>query len=1046
MKVRRLLNLIPFCLIQFIISSLLCAQNTMLRFEHLTINEGLSQNRVNCILQDREGFLWIGTNEGLNRYDGYEFHTFEKGSDSKEKLSDDFIHCIYEDRFGNILVGTGSDGLNIYYKSSNQFAHCRTDSAAEIRLPNSTIRGILEDKTGYLWIATPSSIERIDRQTGKVRSYVPDHLKHNSSAYINIGAFMADSSNNLWIGTGGAGLCCFNTGSETFKYFKNIPGNTTTISNNDIRALYKDSQGNFWVGTYTGGFNLFDVKKNVFTNFYPDPKSPESLTVMTILEDGKGSLWLGTRNGVYQFNITTHKFIHSAHDLYNPYSLGQNSVLVIFKDNKGDFWFGTKNGLDFLKTSNMVFSHYRPDDREGQGLNQGLVTDIFEDSSGDIWFGTSERGLNRLNRKTGKFSYYLHDPNDPTSIGSNNVNVIIEDKPGKYWIGTFQGGLNYYDKGKDCFFRYKLRPDEPLVFQPSIETLYLDQKNGLWVGSAEFGLARFDKKSKTFIPFQLDDPGPDPMVRRMIDYGQDKILAGGNNCRIFIIDRITRDCRTIRVPTNHYNTLINSILSDEEGNIWIATSGSGLIFYDISRNSFQVFRREDGLPNNHILTLLKDDSGNLWIGTINGLSKFNPRSKIFTNYFKQNGLISNQFNSAAYKTKSGELLFGTIAGAVSFFPEKIVEHLYTAPIVLTNFTIFNKPVTIGGKNPILAKYINEAEAINLSYKEAAFTFTYAALDFTASELIQYAYIMEGFETEWNYVGNRRFATYTNLNPGSYTFKVKATNGQGVWNDQIKSIKVFIAPPFWETWWFKLIVVGILICISWFAVNYLKQKRDLLKATSLANLTQLKLLRNQMNPHFLLNTFSAIRALVLVDNKHAWKMISQLSDYFRYVLLNYNKIEASLNDEIEAAKNYINIQKILNESLKISFKSNEAAKNCIVPAFLFQPLIENAIKHGHETISSKVTIAVHLSYLDGILSIDVSNTGKLEEPKGKKAKDDKAHGTSIMNISKRLALMFDDRYSFKLFEEDGMVHAKIVINYEKKLHKRKSITDLSPVQT
>ena len=475
MTVRQLISLIPVFLIQICLSSLLWAQNTALRFEHLTINEGLSQNRVNCILQDRDGFLWIGTNEGLNRYDGYEFHTFEKGTDSNEKLSDDFIQCIYEDRFGNILVGTGSDGLNIYYKSSNQFAHCRTDSAAEIRLPISTIRGILEDKNGYLWIASPTTIERIDRQTGDVRSYIPDHIQYGTSFYTNISAFMMDSSNNLWIGTAGAGLCCFNTESETFSYFGNLPGDNTSISDNDIRALYKDSQGNFWIGTYNGGFNLFDVEKKLFTKFYPDPKSPESLTVRTIMEDGEGSLWLGTRNGVYRFNIRTHEFLHSAHDLYNPYSLGQNSVQVIFKDNKGDFWFGTKNGLDFLKTSNMVFSHYRPDDRDGRGLNQGLVTDIFEDSFEDIWFGTSERGLNRLNRKTGKFTYYLHNPNDPSSIGSNNVNVIIEDKPGKYWIGTFQGGLNYYDSERDRFFRYKLRPDEPLVFQPSIEFVKINK-------------------------------------------------------------------------------------------------------------------------------------------------------------------------------------------------------------------------------------------------------------------------------------------------------------------------------------------------------------------------------------------------------------------------------------------------------------------------------------------------------------------------------------------------------------------------------------------
>jgi ligand-binding sensor domain-containing protein len=1032
MKISAQLRFVLICVLQLAGSGLIPAQNQELRFEHLTIENGLSQNRINCILQDRDGFMWIGTNEGLNKYDGYEFYQFEKGRGSKDKLSDDFIHCIYEDRSGNILVGTGSDGLNIYDKYSKQFTHCRSDSEAEIQIPSTNIRGILEDKNGILWIATVSSIEMIDRQNKTVRSYIPDHLQHPSSAFINVSSFMIDKYNHLWIGTAGAGLCHFNTDTKTFKYYQHNPDEATSISDNDVRALYTDSEGNFWIGTYNGGLNLFDTENNLFRRFLPDPKLLESLTVRAILDNGEGSLWIGTRNGLYQFNKITRQFIlHSAHDLHNPYSLSQNSIQVIFKDNKGDFWFGTKGGISYLKTSNMVFSHYRPDERNRQGLNQGLVTDIFEDSYGDIWFGTGEGGLNRLDRKTGRFAYYIHDPNNPASLGSNNVNVIIEDKPGTYWIGTFQGGLNYFDRKTNRFIRYKLNPDEPLVFQPSIESLYLDKNGDLWMGANELGLQRFDRKKKRFIPFELSDPGPNPIVRRMIDYGEGKILAGGNNSRIFIIDTATSDCRTIKLPTNNEETLVNGILSDSEGNIWIATSGSGLLFYNKSQNSFKFFTREDGLPNNIIQIMLKDDSQNLWLGTINGLSKFNPATKIFKNYYKETGLITNQFNSAAFRTRAGELFMGSIKGAISFFPEAIIEHRYTAPIVFNDFTIFNKPVAIGGKSPVLRKNVNDAQVIDLSYKETVFTFSYAALDFTASDLIQYAYIMEGFETNWNYVGNRRFATYTNLNPGTYTFMVKATNGHGIWNEQVKSIKVLISPPFWDTWWFKLIIIGMFFCISWFIVNYYKQKRDLLKATSLANFTQLKLLRNQMNPHFLLNTFSAIRALVLVDNQHAWKMISQLSDYFRYVLLNYNKIESSLNDEIEAAKNYINIQKILNESLKISFRSDEAARKCIVPAFLFQPLIENAIKHGHETSSSEVIIKVELRYVDGILYIDVSNTGRLVESGEKRKKEDKVHGTSITNIKNRLALMFDDQFSFNLYEEQGMVHAKIEINYAKK---------------
>jgi hypothetical protein len=299
------------------------------------------------------------------------------------------------------------------------------------------------------------------------------------------------------------------------------------------------------------------------------------------------------------------------------------------------------------------------------------------------------------------------------------------------------------------------------------------------------------------------------------------------------------------------------------------------------------------------------------------------------------------------------------------------------PVLFTDFKIFNKPVGIGGEHPVLKKNIVEANEIHLSYKHSIFTFTYAALDFSFNNQTQYAFIMDGFEKEWNYVGNRRFATYSNLDPGTYTFKVKATNNPVKWPDQFSSIKIMITPPFWEEWWFRFIVIVVMLLIIRHFINHQRQKRNLLKATSLANLTQLKLLRNQMNPHFLLNAFSVIRALVLVDKKKAWKSISDLSDYFRYVLLKYNKVEDTLNDEIEAARNYINIQRMLKESLKVTFNVDEAARQCIVPAFIFQPLIENAIKYGRQDKSGNLKINIGLKYNNDILKIDVSNTGKLK---------------------------------------------------------------------
>ena len=290
--------------------------------------------------------------------------------------------------------------------------------------------------------------------------------------------------------------------------------------------------------------------------------------------------------------------------------------------------------------------------------------------------------------------------------------------------------------------------------------------------------------------------------------------------------------------------------------------------------------------------------------------------------------------------------------------------------------------------------------------------------------------MEGFEKEWNYVGNRRFATYSNLDAGIYTFKVKATSNPLKWPNKFSSIKIIISPPFWEEWWFRFIVIIIILLGIRHFINHQRQKRNLLKATSLANLTQLKLLRNQMNPHFLLNAFSVIRALVLVDKKRAWKSISELSDYFRYVLLKYNKVEDTLNDEIEAVRNYINIQSMLKESLKVTFNVDEAARQCIVPAFIFQPLIENAIKYGRPDKSGDLKINISLTYYNNILNIDVSNTGKLKKEKIKIDSSENGHGNSVVNIKKRLEIMFKENFNFELSEDKNWVHARITIYYEK----------------
>jgi len=386
------------------------------------------------------------------------------------------------------------------------------------------------------------------------------------------------------------------------------------------------------------------------------------------------------------------------------------------------------------------------------------------------------------------------------------------------------------------------------------------------------------------------------------------------------------------------------------------------------------------------------------------------------------------------KTRDGEMFFGGINGVTAFYPESIRENTYVPPVVITGLKVFNKPVEIGAPDGILKKSITDTKEISLSHRQSVFSFDFAALNYATSAQNQYAYMMDGFEKEWNWVDNRRFATYTNLNPGAYTFRVKAANNDGVWNEAGSSIRVTITPPFWESWWFKVLVVALLLWLAKHFYDYQVQKRNVLEATSLANLSQLKLLRYQMNPHFLFNAHNSIRSMILLDKERAWQMITELSEFMRYTLLNLNKVEASLDDEINAVNNYLHIEKIrYMDSLEVSFHIDEAARKCSVPAFILQPVVENAIKYGMQTSPMPLKVAVSVMLDDRSLSIDVSNTGELLKEGSHNGRNEEVHGTSLANLKQRLELMFEDNYAFQLYEDDGWVHTKIRINYKPAKH-------------
>ncbi|MEE4310762.1 MAG: two-component regulator propeller domain-containing protein [candidate division KSB1 bacterium] len=971
----------------------------------------------------------------MNKYDGYEFNVFQPEPENPHGISANLIRCITQDRNGFIWIGTEAGGLNRYDPKMNSFKQFNAESTLQNSLCGNDVNSILEDSSGVLWIGTENGLNRLDPATNECICYPLHKSKSGIFNSNEILTLFEDNHHTLWIGTSFFGLAEFDKAQEQFRFHTHDENNDHSIGDNEVWAIHEDSQGQMWIGTKNGGLNYFNRKEGKFTKHFPGAQNPESTTIRAILEDDDGNLWIGNRSGLYLFDKVKKTFTFYSHEPNNPYSLVQNSVWAIFKDRKGDLWIGTRGGISFLNTTNRPFVHYRSDANNNRYLNSQFVYAILEDRRGNLWFGTEHGGVNHLNRKTGEYTYFTYDKNNRNSLSLNNVKAILEDIAGNLWIGTFNGGLNVLNPESARFTHYMHNEKNPAGLADNrIKALLEDDQGYIWIGTYESGLDRYDPATGKFthILEQWHHEGFN-FIHCLIQDQYGSIWMGANLSKVGCIDTRTGEFTYYSLNSSVKNLEVMTAFEDSRGNLWFGTVGGGLFLFNREQRNFISFTKKDGLPSNIIHGILEDDTANLWISTTNGLCRFNIENKTTKNYYDENGLQSDQFNyNAQCKARDGELFFGGINGVTAFYPDRIQGNTYIPPVVISDFRILNKPVVIGGEDSLLKQSISSTREIALSHKHTVFSFEFVALNYAISEQNQYAYQLEGFEETWNYVGNRRYATYTNLDPGEYTFRVKAANNDNVWNEQGASIQITISAPFHRTVWFKLIVILLMLLIFAHLLNYIRQKRNLLKAKSLANLAQLKLLRNQMNPHFLFNALSSIRSMIIIDREQAWKMISELSEFFRYSMQTYNRIETELRNEIEAVKNYVSIEKIrFRDSLDVAMHIDESAMSCVLPGFTLQPLVENAIKHGLETCPLPLKIRINISYYDGILSVDISNTGSIVNSPSRKRNPSDIHGTAIHNIRKRLSLMFENSFSLGLTEEDGCVHAKLRIDYNKK---------------
>lgn len=773
-------------------------------FEALGVDDGLSASTVTAFLQDRHGFLWIATEGGLNRYDGYDFQVFSNDPGDPASLSDPFVHAMAEDRDGTLWFGTYGGGLNRLDPGTGTFTVYRHREDDPHSLSQDNVVVLLPDPAGVLWLGTEAGgLNRFDPRTGTFTVYRHSDEDPRSLANNGVRALLPGADGTLWVGTYN-GLDRLDPASGTFLHLRHDPADPASLGANHVSALYRTRDGTLWVGTVNGGLNRFDAATGTFERFTEEGASPLAFphhSVSAIVEDDEGLLWVATDRGlaVLDRRNGTHTLLR--HDPADPTGIGSNRPRTLFVDRGGTLWVGSWDA-GVSKRRHTRFAHYRagPD-----ALNASDVGAFAETPDGDLWIATWEGGLNRFERRRNRFRAYRGNPGDPDALPADVIRNVYVDRAGTLWVGTWGGGLARYEPDRDAFTRI---PSERAAF---ISSFYEDRQGALWL--ATFGSG----------PCRLTGP-PD-----WLDCMQDRLsppdtLAAVNTYRLYQapdgrywvsswgqgVDVVTPDFRTVEHLTNDpedpfslRNNNVTSFFEDRDGTLWLTTYGGGLNHYDPATGRFEPLTTHLGLPSNTVYGILPDAAGNLWMSTNGGLAVLDSSRTRFRTYDLQDGLQSTEFNGQALlKLRTGEMVFGGVNGFNLFHPDSIRAHAYRPPLALTSFQVRGEALAPPTALPALTD-------IRLGYRENYLIFGFTALDFTAPRKIRYAYRLEGLDADWTFVDHRRrYATYPALPPGRYRLRIRSTNSDGLWNEPGLSIPLTIVPPFWMTGWFR-ILLGVL---------------------------------------------------------------------------------------------------------------------------------------------------------------------------------------------------------------------------------------------
>ena len=791
-------------------------QQANLAFRHVLPDQLESIGLVTSIVQDRQGFIWIGGINGLARYDGYALTVFRHEPGKPGSLSHSYINQILVTRDGSMWVATRR-GLNLFDRDTETFRVFMHQAESPYGLSVNDARQLFEDSEGRLWLGTRGGLNLFYRETGEfTRYYYAPYPEGGGDSTIN--AITEDANGLLWLGNQTGGLTSFDPRQNQFRHYRHQPGQTDSLSHNDVRALFVDRSNRLWVGTYGGGLNVLSEDRQTFRR-YPVSQPDRDGTVWAISQDMSGRVWVGHGNGLYVIDKGGLKQ-EIVYQENRQVGLGNPVVRTLFEDRAGELWLGFfPSGVDILDRQASVFHNYVSNSQDSTAISGGGILGVLEDAQGRLWVGAGG-GLSSFDPERKRITNFRHQPENPNSLSGDTVLSLAQDQANSIWLGIWSHGLNRFDPDTGEFHHYPAdQPGKGHLVGKEPWGMVVDQQGDLWVAT-EKGLNRFNQKFGDFtyfVPTTAQMDGDTALSSRAVFEDSRGQLWIGTVRGLYLFNRNTGDFQRYRHvdgdPSTLSNDYVKAIYEDSNGNLWLGTHGGGLNCMDIATGRFEHFTRRDGLPDDVITSITEDDQGLLWLGTHNGLVRFDPDAKSVRVLDQHHGLPGNLYNrNALIRTGRGELVVGSSKGLTIFDPDRLRFSQYIPPVTMTDFKIFNQAVDISPQSP-LSKAVSQIDLIELNHSQSVFSLGYAALNYRAPEETRYAYRLEGFDQDWQYVGDRRIATYTNLDPGNYVFRVKASNSEGVWNDDGVRVRIVVKPPVWDTWWAWLLYAVVLVLIA-----------------------------------------------------------------------------------------------------------------------------------------------------------------------------------------------------------------------------------------